>query len=83
MTESIHSKNTERIAPPGIPTTAYFQVYTGPVRIGTIYKASGNPTGNRWVCRTAPVRSTASSERSMMPRPNLPPPGALGSRLPG
>ena len=25
-----------------------FQVYTGQVRIGTIYKSSGNPTGNRW-----------------------------------
>jgi hypothetical protein len=26
----------------------HFQVYTRQVRIGTIYKASGNPTGNRW-----------------------------------
>ena len=26
----------------------HFQVYTGQVRIGTIYKSSGNPTGNRW-----------------------------------
>ena len=25
-----------------------FQVYTGQVRIGTIYKTSGSPTGNRW-----------------------------------
>jgi hypothetical protein len=25
----------------------HFQVYTRQVRIGTIYKASGNPTGNR------------------------------------
>jgi hypothetical protein len=26
----------------------HFQVYTGQVRIGTIYKTSGNPTGNQW-----------------------------------
>jgi hypothetical protein len=26
----------------------HFQIYTGQVRIGTIYKSSGNPTGNRW-----------------------------------
>ena len=25
-----------------------FQVYTGQVRIGTIYKTSGNPSGNSW-----------------------------------
>jgi hypothetical protein len=25
----------------------HYQVYTGQVRIGTIYKASGNPTGNQ------------------------------------
>jgi hypothetical protein len=24
----------------------HFQVYTGQVRIGTIYKTSGNPSGN-------------------------------------
>jgi hypothetical protein len=29
----------------------HFQVYTGQVHIGTIYKASGNPTGNRWYWR--------------------------------
>jgi hypothetical protein len=26
----------------------HFQVYTGAVRIGTIYKTSGNPSGNSW-----------------------------------
>ena len=26
----------------------HFQVYTGQVRVGTIYKTSGNPTGNQW-----------------------------------
>jgi hypothetical protein len=26
----------------------HFQVYTGQVRIGTIYKTSGNPSGNSW-----------------------------------
>jgi hypothetical protein len=26
----------------------HFQVYTGQVRIGTIYKSNGNPTGNQW-----------------------------------
>jgi hypothetical protein len=26
----------------------HFQVYSGQVRIGTIYKTSGNPTGNQW-----------------------------------
>jgi hypothetical protein len=26
----------------------HFQVYTGQVRIGTIYKTSSNPAGNRW-----------------------------------
>ena len=25
-----------------------FQAYTGQVRIGTIYKTSGSPTGNQW-----------------------------------
>jgi hypothetical protein len=26
----------------------HYQVYTGEVRIGTIYKTSRNPTGNQW-----------------------------------
>ena len=26
----------------------HYQVYSGEVRIGTIYKTSGNPTGNQW-----------------------------------
>ena len=26
----------------------HFQVYTGAVRIGTIYKTRGNPSGNSW-----------------------------------
>jgi hypothetical protein len=46
-----------------------FQVYTGQVRIGAIYKTSGN----QWfwgsmASRTALVRSTASSARSRRPR---------------
>ena len=68
-----------------------YQVYSGEVRVGAIYTTSGNTLpavsdgiwGLNWCVRTAPVRSTASSARSRMPRPNLPPPGALGSRLPG
>jgi hypothetical protein len=57
----------------------HFQVYTGQVRVGTIYKTSGNPTGNQWFWGLNGVEN----EHSRMPRPNLPPPGALGSRLPG
>ena len=26
----------------------HYQVYTGTVRVGTIYKTSGNPTGHQW-----------------------------------
>ena len=26
----------------------HFQVYSGQVRVGTIYKTSGNPSGNSW-----------------------------------
>ena len=26
----------------------HYQVYSGEVRIGTIYKTSGNPSGNEW-----------------------------------
>jgi hypothetical protein len=26
----------------------HFQVYSGAVRVGTIYKTSGNPSGNKW-----------------------------------
>jgi uncharacterized protein (DUF736 family) len=26
----------------------HFRVYTGQVRIGTIYKTSGNPSGKSW-----------------------------------
>jgi hypothetical protein len=34
-------------------------------------------SGASTVCRTALARSMASSERSRMPRPNLPPPGRV------
>ena len=26
----------------------HYQVYSGTVRVGTIYKTSGNPSGNSW-----------------------------------
>jgi len=28
----------------------HFQVYSGAVRVDTIYKTSGNPAGNKWFC---------------------------------
>jgi hypothetical protein len=53
----------------------HFQVNSGDVRLGTIYKTSGNPAGNQWFWgqwrpeRPWPV--TPSSECSRMPRPNF------------
>jgi hypothetical protein len=65
-----------------------FQVYSGQVRVGRSIRPAAtlpaiNGFGGSMASRTALARSRASSEHSRMPRPNLPPPGALGSRLPG
>jgi hypothetical protein len=65
-----------------------FQVYTGQVRIGTIYKTSGNPTGNQWFWGLHGVQNGPGPFNGFVrtledAKAELPPPGALGSRLPG
>jgi hypothetical protein len=32
----------------GSDSSDHFQVYSGTVRVGTIYKTSSNPAGNQW-----------------------------------
>jgi hypothetical protein len=67
----------------------HYQVYSGTVRIGTIYKTSGNPAGNQWYwglngVQNGPgqfngfVRTLEDAKAEFGPLP-----GALGSRLPG
>jgi hypothetical protein len=67
----------------------HFQVYTGQVRIGTIYKTSGNPAGNQWYWGLNGVQNGPGPFNGFVRTledgqgPNLPPPGARGSRPPG
>jgi hypothetical protein len=72
-----------------VSRSSLLQVYSGTVRVGTIYKTSGNPAGNQWYWGLNGVQNGPGPFNNEFVRTlddakaEFPPPGALGSRLPG
>jgi hypothetical protein len=65
----------------------HFQVYSGAVRVGTIYKTSGNPAGNKWFWGLNGVQNGPGPFNGFVrtfedAKVDLQPPGGLGSRPP-